>query len=139
MDDKLKTSIDLQKAINEAEQELTNIDTSPFSLSAFDFLKTKIGEYIAQLISESIKISKRHQADTVSANHVQRASEYLFASTSKRIFRHLGTVGGILLGASLSNLLSMTGTGQYTTPGILISSGLGIIGSFLIAIHIAKD
>ena len=132
-------SSDMQKLINDSEQELVGIDPGPFSVSAFDFLKTKIAEYIIQLVTEAIKISKRHKADTVSANHVQRASEYLFASTSKRIFRHLGTVGGILLGASLSNILSMAGTNQYTTPGILISSGLGIIGSFLIAIHIAKD
>jgi histone H3/H4 len=129
----------LQRIIQEADNQLQDIEPSPFSPSAFSVLKEKISEYIVQLVSESIKISKRHQADTVSATHVERASEYLVSSTSRRFFRHLGTVGGILLGASLSNILSITVSGQYSAAGILVSAGLGIIGAFMIALHIAKD
>ena len=129
----------LQRVIEEADAQLQHVKSSPFSPSAFSVLKEKISEHIAQLVSEAIKISKRHQADTVSAAHVERASEYLVTSTSKRFFRHLGTVGGIFLGASLSNILAMTVADQYSTIGTLVSAGLGIIGAFLIALHIAKD
>ncbi len=129
----------LQSIINQAESELSGIDTSPFSHAAFSILKAKIAQYLSELIAESIKISKRHQADTVSAAHVERASDYLVSSTTRRFFRHLGTVGGILLGASLSNILAMTVSAQYSTLGTLVSAGLGIIGAFLIALHIAKD
>lgn len=129
----------LQRVIEEADAQLQHVESSPFSPSAFSVLKEKISEHIAQLVSEAIKISKRHQADTVSAAHVERASEYLVTSTSRRFFRHLGTVGGIFLGASLSNILAMTVADQYSTMGTLVSVGLGIIGAFLIALHIAKD
>ena len=125
--------------VNEAEAALEDIDTSPFSQYAFSILKSKISQYLSELIDESLKVSKRHQADTVSAAHVERASEYLVSSTTRRFFRHLGTVGGILLGGSLSNILAMTVAGKYSALGNLVSIGLGIVGAFLIALHIAKD
>ena len=129
----------LQKTIQEADAQLQGIESSPFSPSAFSVLKERISEYIAQLVSESIKISKRHQADTVSAAHIERASEYLISSTRKRFFRHLGTVGGIFLGVALSNTVAMTTANQYSTVGIVVSTVLGIVGTFLVASHIAKD
>nr|VFJ91185.1 MAG: hypothetical protein BECKLFY1418B_GA0070995_102418 [Candidatus Kentron sp. LFY] len=86
-----------------------------------------------------MKVSRRHQADTVSAAHVERASEYLVTNTSRRIYRHLGTVGGVLLGAAISNILAMSLGCQYTGMGTVSSAVLGIIGAFMIALHIAKD
>jgi len=130
---------DLTRIIQDAEMEIRDLDPSPFSHQGFSVLKEKISEYIAQLISESIRVAKRHQADTVSVAHVERANEYIVSSSSRRIFRHLGTVGGIFLGASLSNILSMTTTGQFSSVGTLISVGFGIVGAFLVALHIAKD
>lgn len=135
--------IDVQKEVEEilknAEKVLANTEHLPFSSSAFELLKAKIGEYISMLVAESSKVSKRYKADSISAVNVERASEYLLTSSSRRFFRHLGTVGGILLGASLSNFLSMATTNQYATMGILVSAGLGIVGAFLIALNIAKD
>ncbi len=83
--------------VAEAEADLKRVDVSPFSPPAFGTLKAKISEYVVELLNESIKVSKRHRADTVSAAHVERAAEYLVSSTSRRSYRHLGTVGGILL------------------------------------------
>ena len=125
--------------IKEAETNLKGIDPSPFSPPAFSALKSKIGQHLTDLINESIKVSKRYRADTVSAAHVERASEYLVTSTSRKFYRHLGTVGGILLGAALSNILAMTLAGQYTGGGTILSAALGICGAFMIALHIAKD
>jgi len=125
--------------IKEAETQLQSIDPSPFSPPAFGTLKAKIAQHVTELINESIKVSKRHRADTVSAAHVERASDYLVSSTSRRVYRHLGTVGGILLGAALSNILAMTLAGQYTGVGTILSATLGIGGAFMIALHIAKD
>lgn len=122
-----------------AERSLNAVDGSPFSPPAFGALKTKISQYVIELVDESIKVSKRHRADTVSAAHVERAAEYLVSSTSRRLYRHLGTVGGILLGAALSNILAMTLTSQYTGMGTMLSAALGIVGAFMIALHVAKD
>lgn len=51
----------------------------------------------------------------------------------------LGTKGGILLGASIPNILAMTIAEKYSILGTLVSVGLSIIGAFLIAFHFAKD
>ncbi len=125
--------------ISRAENQLQVTNSSPFSPPAFSIIKEKISQYVIELINESIKVSKRHRADTVSAAHVELASEYLVTSTARRFYRHLGTVGGILLGAALSNILAMTFAGQYTGGGTIVSASLGIGGAFMIALHIAKD
>lgn len=125
--------------VSEAEAHLEGVDASPFSPHAFGTLRSKISEFVMELVNESIKVSKRHRADTVSAAHVERAAEYLVSSTSRRFYRHLGTVGGILLGAALSNILAMTLTGLYTGGGTILSVVLGVVGAFAIALHIAKE
>jgi hypothetical protein len=122
-----------------AESHMYNIDHSPFSTAAFSTLQEKISHYIRDLITESINISRRHQADSVSATHVEMASDYLIANTSRKVYRHLGTIGGILLGAALSNILAMALSATYTGVGTIISIVLGIVGAFLVALHIAKD
>jgi hypothetical protein len=128
-----------RSVVHQAESQLQTIEPSPFSPHAFATLKNKVGEYVTELVNESVKVSQRHQADTVSAAHVERASEYLVTSTSRRFYRHIGTIGGVLLGAALSNILAMSLARQYTGGGTILSAALGIIGSFMIALHIAKD
>lgn len=120
--------------------ELASTDPSPFSPTAFKELRNTINEFIGDLIDESLKISRRHQSEVISANYVRQASEHLIASRSRRIFRHLGTVGGIMLGGAISNILSMAQTGtSFPMLGTLVSVGVGLVGSFLVAIHVAKD
>jgi histone H3/H4 len=121
---------------NDAINQLVQTKFTP---SAVDTLDDKIEEYIENLVNESDKISQRHQADTVSSMHVERAAEYLVTITSRRFFRHLGTVGGIILGASLSNILSMVGNNSLTSLGVLVSVALVIVGASMITLHIGKD
>ena len=134
-----QNSTDLAKALQQAQAELTGLDPHPFSSQAFATLQEKITKYVAQLVDESAKVAKRHRADTISEAHVQTASDYLISDTSRRFFRHLGTLGGILLGAALSNLLSMSSANKYPPLAVLLTTALGIIGAFLIAFHIARD
>ena len=133
-----------RSVIRQVETQLQTLDPSAFSPSAFSpsafkTLEAKIGEYVNEFVNESVKVSRRHQADTVSAAHIERASEYLVANTSRRIYRHMGTAGGVLLGAAISNILAMSSVGQYTGGGAILSTTLGIIGAFMIALPMAKD
>jgi len=138
MSESQEQRLSINKEILKANIEID--DPSPFSPAAYSRLREKIAEYISQLVTESVKVSKRHQSDTVSAAHVERANEYLVSSSTRRIFKHLGTVGGILLGAAVSTFLSMaTSTGEFSMRGALISAALGIVGAFLVALHMAKD
>jgi hypothetical protein len=132
-------NISLKKSIDDAEQELSTLAESPFSPAAFETVKEKITQYIADLIFESAKIAKRHSADTVSSSHVEQASNNLVSSSSKKLYRHFGTIGGILLGAGVSNILAMTTSNQFSTLSVSVTSALSIMGAFLIALYIAKE
>jgi hypothetical protein len=125
--------------IRQGEKGVQNLDSSPFSHKGFELLKEKISDYIDDLIKESVRASKRSRSDTVSPVHVERASEYLVSSSGRRLYKHLGTIGGIILGAVFSNTLSMTSTGQYSASGTLLYIALGMVSAFLIALHMAKD
>src|SRR5947207_13761636 len=100
---------EVERTISEhAQSEIQQIQGASFSPPAFSVLQRKIFEYISDLIKESFKISRRHVSDTVSMTDVERASEYLASSTSRRVFRLMGIIGGALLGAALSNISCMT-------------------------------
>ena len=121
-----------------AEQELAGLDPTPFSPAAFGLLTRRVAEHIQDLFTEALRTARRHRADTVSATHVDQASQYLVASAGRRGYRHLGTVGGILLGAALSQFLAIVTSSQYTPTGILLAAGLGVAGAFMVAFDIAK-
>ena len=127
------------KATQQAEIALAGTDPEPFSPKAFEALKWTIGWFIAELVDQSVKVSKRHRSDNVAESHVQTAVQYLVGDAPGRIFRHLGTIGGVLLGAALSNLLSMITTKVFTVPSVGITVAMAIIGTFLVALHIARD
>jgi len=57
----------------------------------------------------------------------------------RKIFRHVGTLGGIFFGSALSIFLSMWMDSQYPQKGVLLSVAFGVIGSVMITLHISKD
>jgi histone H3/H4 len=132
-------SDELQHILDVAETELQNIAPTPFSENAFVILKERISEFIVELMVESIKVTRRHRSEQVAPADVEHAAQYLVASSTRKTFRHMGTVGGILLGAVGSNLLGMATTHQFTLTSIIVTFALTLIGAFLVAIHIAKD
>ena len=103
-----KQEFQADEVLSSALRRLDGADPGPFSPQAFRILKLKISAYVRSLIVESAKISRRSRADVISAAHVEQASDYLVTTSSRRWIRHVGTVGGIFLGASLSNFLAMT-------------------------------
>lgn len=125
--------------VKEAERRVGDLDAGPFSPQAFGALKMKISAYVRALILESTKIARRRREDVISASHVEQASDYLVNNSARRWLRHLGTVGGILLGAALSNFLAMASSAQYTATGVLVSATLGIAGAFGVALHIGSE
>lgn len=129
----------IAKATQQAEAALAGTNPEPFSPKAFEALKRAIGWFIAELVDQSVKVSKRHRSDNVAESHVATAVQFLVGDAPGRIFRHLGTIGGVLLGAALSNLLSMITTKVLTVPSVGITLALAIIGAFLVALHIARD
>lgn len=130
---------DADALLREAERQLATADSAPFSVQSFHLLKLKASAYIRSLIIESDRVARRRRADVISAADVEDASDYLVTSSSQRWFRHLGTVGGILLGASLSNFLAMITSNQYSPTGVTTSAVLAVLGAFGVALHIGKE
>lgn len=130
---------ELALIIQDADERLKGIDQSPFSAQAFKALQERISRYIAELIDESVREAKRQQLDTVSETHVERASDYLVSNRGRKMFRHAGTLGGVFLGASISNLLAMSSSSTVTFASVGLTTALGVVGAFAIALHIARD
>ena len=134
-----RQQFDFQEVIDRVSKELQDAAKIPFSDQAFQKLNEQISAYAVELIRESIKKAKRHRAESVSSADVQHADQYLVASPSHRIYRHVGTFGGLLFGTALSSIVSMITTNQYGLSLIVVTFTLTFIGGFSIAIHMVKD
>lgn len=137
MSDKL---IELNEAIKEANNELDKLKISPFSEKAYITLKDKISEFIGQLITESIKISKREHSDLISQTQVEQATANLISKRKSKSNYIIGTLGGILLGSTISNIFGMLILNQvFSTVGIILTLLTGIIGTFMVTINVKNE
>lgn len=121
------------------EELLKAVDPSAFSPTARLALKNKISEYSQELVDLSLKISKRNYAGSASEAYVNQAGYQIANTTSSRLFKHLGVIGGILLGAFLSGFVAMTIDCKFTMITTIVSTLFGISGAFLIAFPIVHD
>lgn len=134
-----RPQFDYQDVIDRVSKELQDASKVPFSEQAFRELNEDISAYAVELIREAVKKAKRHRAESVSSADVQQASQYLVARPSHRIYKHMGTFGGLLLGTALSSIVSMTTANQYGFTTVVVTFVLTFIGTSLITIHMAKD
>lgn len=131
---------DLLQIVRDAEAQLAGAATGPFSEPAFAALKKHINQYIAELISESLKVARRNRSqDAVAETHVEQASDHLIAHTSGRLSRLLGFFGGVCLGGAISGLLSMAAAGTYPAIGVVITAVFAILGAFMSGSYFARD
>lgn len=131
---------EIEKILKDVDYTIQNVGQRQFTKEAFKQFKESVGVYISSLFVESQKTAKRHKADNISASHVESATKYLVKNSESKISRLWGILGGTLLGAAVSNLLSMTVLGQqFNTTGLVTTIILGIVGSFLVGINIMKE
>lgn len=129
----------LDEVIERINAEFKKAESTPFSDHAFEEFQEQVGAYGVELVSESIKRAKRHQAEGVSSSDVRHASQYLVSSPSHKIYQHAGTLGGVLFGAALSQFLSIISAKQYGLDSIIIIFALTLMGTSLITVHMVKD
>lgn len=134
-----KTQLDLEEVIKHINAELENARSTPFSEQAYKELIERIKSHSGELIAESVKRAKRHQAEGVSSSDVRHASQYLVSNTSHRIYRHAGTLAGLLLGTAFSNTAAIITTSQYGQSGVILTFVLALVGTIFITIHMIKD
>ena len=112
----------------------------PFSRNGFYVLQETISAYIEELVDEAIKVSRRNRADDVSATHIEQASAFLTARPYNRVMRHFGTLGGVVLGAGLSSILTYASVAApIPIAAFVISVAFTGVGAFLVAVHVARE
>jgi hypothetical protein len=111
----------------------------PLSAGAIGALQQGVREFAADLHEQSYRIARRHCADMVSAADVHQAKRCLVFGRPSRMVRHMGTFGGLLLGAALSNVPTMASSSQNPTVGWLWTLVFVACGGFMVAIHFARD
>jgi hypothetical protein len=129
----------LAKVETEVRKQLDTIEPSTFSEPAFNQLTGIISDFIHDLIVESVNISRRHGADVVSQSHINIAYHYLISHSKRKIFDHLGTIGGIFLGAAISYFLTLSPDNKIGQSNLWFCFLIGIVGVFLIGLNIAKE
>lgn len=101
----------------------------PFTSSAFEALNQRISEYTDDLVEESVRVARhQHSPDVVSASDVERAIEHLNIQARDRVARFVGTVGSILLGAAVGNVLQIIGASSVTPESAVLTFVCGVIG-----------
>ena len=132
-------STELERIIRTAEVELRHIRPGLFSPEGFQRLTERINEYIAELTVESVKVSKRHQSDSVSPSYVDQASEHLVSGKPARWQKLIGGIGGIFLGVGFTAIASMIQAAQYSTRGVILGLICILVGMPAFMFHIMKE
>jgi len=131
---------DLEKSVRESLHELENIEISPFSQKGFTQYKNKISDFIYFLYYESQRTAKLNHSNQISSEHVEFSSSKIVKARRAGLNNLLTTVGGILIGATVSNIFSMTSFGvTFSTTGIILTIVAGVIGAFMLGYCISTD
>jgi uncharacterized protein (DUF2342 family) len=99
-----------------------------FSDAGLTRLDEAVADYTAALITESSSRSRRHRADVVSAYDVEQATAVLLRPLRRSLRRYSGSLGGIFLGAALSNALALVATPNLTRVDVALTAATGVTG-----------
>jgi hypothetical protein len=129
----------LNHIIKTAQSELTDASPDGFSPEGYERLRKRINEYVRQLTIESMKISKRHQSDSISPAYVDRAAEYLVSTRFNRWQKLVEGLGSIILGVGLAAAGSMIQSASFSTRGLILCVVCTLVGMPAFMFHLMKD
>ncbi len=95
--------------------------------------------YTRKLIHASSAAKESVDGDNVSEANVNEAAYGLNKREEKGFKKLAGILGGIFLGAGISNLFTVIQVGKFDRNGIIIMAASGILGAFLVAVHLPQD
>lgn len=111
-----------------------------FSASASKLYYTQLDKYIVDLERFSRLKAKQSSVDNVSSHHVKEAAAFLSSSrVTSRMSRYCETLGGIFLGAGISELLSLMQADKYSGGLVALTAFLIGMGGVLIGIFLGRD
>jgi hypothetical protein len=105
----------------------------PFTNDARGVYIAAIGQFAKDVVELSKTVSKREAADVVSARQVRRAAELLSVGSASRRGSYMGSIGGILLGASLAEIFVVLASSKPSSLEIGLTFAASITGVILLA------
>jgi len=119
--------------------EETLIAKEGFSHEASDTFFASVERYVLDLERMSQYLKDRSSADVVSAVHVNAAERALYEASTPKRARHLGSVGGVLLGTGLGILGNMMMDDSFTQNPVLLTFALCLVGVALMVYQAVMD
>jgi len=111
----------------------------PLSPEALAELKTRLDQCQDELVSESRRIARRHQADVVSPAYVRQARDHLGTGTRRRTAALAGSLGWAMLGAALPAMFNLGSSAPAAPWQHLWSNVIGMVGAILITVQFLRD
>jgi hypothetical protein len=130
---------ELYRVLQKAKIELAPLDHGPFSVEGFKRLNQIIHEYVAELVSESVRVAERCRSDSVSPAYVDEASQHLVSGTKAKWTKLVGTIGGTIFGMGLTNVVTMVTTNLYSAKRIVFSVVAIVIGLVAVTYHVLRE
>jgi hypothetical protein len=130
---------ELARILEATQIAVEQIDRTPFSVGGFNRLKQKIDEYIVQLVTESVRVSKAREADSISSSYVDHASRYLISGRGSKLSKLVGIFGGVLFGVGTTTVVRMILDNSYSTRGIIIAFACTVVGALTISLQATRD
>jgi hypothetical protein len=101
---------------------------------------TQLNKYLVDLERFSRLKAKQSSVDNVSSQHVREAAAYLSSSRATgKMSRYCETLGGIFLGAGISELLTLVQANKYSGRLVALTAFLIGVGAVLIGIFLGRD
>ena len=113
--------------------------TLPFSNAGFKELKLQLDRYQADLVSESRRIARRHQADVISPAYVRHARDHLGTSPRRRIATLAGSIGWAMAGAAFPTLFRLDSSVQAASSQQVWWNLIGMVGAILITVQFLRE
>lgn len=119
------------------------IDATIFSLftqKGVDALDKQIKEHADDLVEESIRIMKRHHAESITEVYVRHASSRISSGPRKKQYSMAGSLGGVFLGAAVSSFIDMANAAnRIEFQFVLIASTMAVVGTIMMAVNFFKE
>ena len=119
--------------------ETAGTESFPFSSAGLTELKLQLDRYQAELVSESRRIARRHQADVVSPAYVRHARDHLGASPRRRAVALAGSVGWAMVGAAFPVLFRLDSGTPAASSQLVWWNLIGMVGAILITVQFLRD
>lgn len=139
---RLDLSAEVDRIVARSRESLADLDVQPtLTDQGLRRLQRSIEEYIRDVVTFSGRISLRRDNDgVITSADVGQAERFLVGSRGSTLSDQMGTIGGVLLGGGLGNLVNVVATdSSLTAVSVILTLVLCVVGVALMAYQITRS